>query len=53
MLQDNDALVLVLVGHGDDTTGSFVVGDEDNEFKRKKEDLEMIVPCIKGNTVFQ
>jgi hypothetical protein len=48
-LSDGDTLVIVLVGHGDDQSHAFVVGDENQHFQLKKETLEQVVRGTKGN----
>jgi hypothetical protein len=48
-LSDRDTLVIVLVGHGDDQSHAFIVGDENQHFGLKKETLEQVVRGTKGN----
>lgn len=48
-LSDGDTLVIVLVGHGDDQSHTFVVGNEKQHFELKKEVLEHFVHGSKGN----
>ena len=47
-LSDGDTLVIILVGHGDQSH-AFVVGDENQHFELKKESLEHSVHGTKGN----
>jgi hypothetical protein len=52
-LSTGDVLVLVLVGHGSETTGSFIVGDpgEGTHRELEKEALEECVSGTKGEVV--
>ena len=48
-LSDGDALVIILVGHGDDRNHAFVVGDDNQHFELEKESLELSVHGTKGD----
>lgn len=48
-LSGQDTLVIVLVGHGDDQSHAFMVGDGNQHFELKKETLEQVVRGTKGN----
>jgi hypothetical protein len=49
MLSAGDTLVIVLVGHGDDDEGSFVIGNRSEYGRLRKEELEVCVHGAKGN----
>ena len=46
----SDMLVLILVGHGDPSTGSSVVGEEEMQSTLRKKLLERAVTGTKGST---